>query len=238
MKTQITASDVVREGQTRVASLLDQGLSPEELSREIIAWAGDRLGSDLIVMSSMSDELVVHLASSVLEHVNVGFLDTGYHFPETIGTRDAVALGSRVNIINVLPIQSVGEQDATYGQNLYERDPDLCCRLRKVEPLNRVLAGYSGWMSGIRRDEAASRAQTEIVEHDAKRDMVKINPIALWSQADVDRYTRESGIIVNPLAQLGYTSIGCAPCTDRPNDSDPRSGRWAGTTKIECGLHA
>ena len=130
------------------------------------------------------------------------------------------------------------QQDAAHGERLYERDPNACCALRKVEPLARGLAPYTAWASGIRRDEATTRRDIGVVEWDAKRSMVKVNPIAAWTQTDVDAYVAEHGVLVNPLAYDGYPSIGCAPCTRRvaPGE-DPRSGRWAGTTKTECGLH-
>jgi phosphoadenosine phosphosulfate reductase len=138
----------------------------------------------------------------------------------------------------VLPLLSVAQQDAVHGARLHERDPNACCALRKVEPLARGLAGYDAWASGIRRDEATTRRDIGVVEWDDKRAMVKVNPIAAWTQADVDRYLAEHGVLVNPLALDGYPSIGCAPCTRRvaPGE-DPRSGRWAGSTKTECGLH-
>jgi len=138
----------------------------------------------------------------------------------------------------MLPLLTVAEQDAQHGERLYERDPNACCALRKVEPLARGLEPYDAWASGIRRDEAATRRGIGAVEWDAKRSMVKVNPIAGWTAADVDAYVAEHGVLVNPLAFDGYPSIGCAPCTRRvaPGE-DPRSGRWAGTSKTECGLH-
>jgi phosphoadenosine phosphosulfate reductase len=167
------------------------------------------------------------------------FLDTGYHFAETIGTRDWITSVLPVTLVNVRPEQTVAEQDATYGEKLHERDPDLCCSLRKVRPLAEQLSGYVAWGSGIRRDESASRADTRIVDWDEKRGMLKINPLAAWTQDVVDRYVDEYQVPVNPLVELGYASIGCAPCT-RPvaPGEDPRAGRWAGRGKTECGIHA
>ncbi|HEY3005593.1 MAG TPA: phosphoadenylyl-sulfate reductase, partial [Kribbellaceae bacterium] len=158
---------------------------------------------------------------------------------ETIGTRDAVAATLNVNLINVLPEQTVAEQDATYGKDLFARDPDKCCALRKVAPLNKALAGYDAWVTGVRREESPTRADTPVVEYDAKRNMVKLNPLAPWTQDDLDSFIAENGVLVNPLQYDGYPSIGCEPCTRRvaPGE-DPRSGRWAGLAKIECGLHA
>jgi phosphoadenosine phosphosulfate reductase len=170
--------------------------------------------------------------------VDVVFLDTGYHFPETIGTRDAVAAVMDVNVITLTPRQSVAEQDAEYGPRLYERDPDLCCALRKVIPLNEGLVGYDAWATGLRRDESPSRAGTPVVGFDEQRGKVKISPIARWSQEDVEQYVAEYGVLTNPLLMDGYGSVGCAPCTRRLlAGEDGRAGRWAGLGKTECGIH-
>jgi phosphoadenosine phosphosulfate reductase len=133
----------------------------------------------------------------------------------------------------------VAQQDAEFGPRLFERDPDLCCSLRKVRPLAETLSGYVAWGSGIRRDESPSRAATRVVDWDAKREMIKINPLAAWTQDDVDAYVAEHQIPVNPLVELGFASIGCAPCT-RPvaPGEDARAGRWAGRSKTECGIHS
>ncbi len=207
-------------------------------AQDVLRWAVDTFGDRFVIASSMGDGLLAHLASSVASGVDVLFLDTGYHFAETIGTRDAVAQVYDVNVRTMLPLLTITQQDEQHGTRLYERDPNACCAIRKVEPLARGLASYTAWASGIRRDEAATRADIGVVEWDAKREMVKVNPIATWTQADVDAYVAENGVLVNPLAYDGYPSIGCAPCTRRvaPGE-DPRSGRWAGTAKTECGLH-
>jgi phosphoadenosine phosphosulfate reductase len=207
-------------------------------AQDVLRWAVDTFGDRFVIASSMGDGLLAHLASSVASGVDVLFLDTGYHFAETIGTRDAVAQVYDVNVRTVLPLLSVAQQDAAHGERLYERDPNACCALRKVEPLARGLEPYTAWASGIRRDEATTRRDIGVVEWDAKRSMVKVNPIAAWTQADVDAYVAEHGVLINPLAFDGYPSIGCAPCTRRvaPGE-DPRAGRWAGTSKTECGLH-
>ena len=207
-------------------------------AQDVLRWAVDTFGDRFVIASSMGDGLLAHLVSTVASGVDVLFLDTGYHFAETIGTRDAVAQVYDVNVRTVLPLLSVAQQDTAHGPRLYERDPNACCALRKVEPLARGLAPYTAWASGIRRDETANRRTIGVVEWDAKRSMVKVNPIAAWTQADVDAYVAEHGVLVNPLAYDGYPSIGCAPCTRRvAAGEDPRAGRWAGTTKTECGLH-
>jgi phosphoadenosine phosphosulfate reductase len=211
-----------------------EGKTPQEILR----WAADTFGDRFCVSSSMGDGVLSSLAASVKPGIDVVFLDTGYHFPETIGTRDAVDQVYDVNVRTVLPLLTVNQQDAQHGAELWRTDPDRCCAMRKVEPLNRALEDYDAYASGIRRDEAASRAGTAVVEWDDKRGKVKVNPLAAWTQDDVDAYVDEHGILVNPLAYDGYPSIGCAPCTHRVAEGeDPRSGRWKGSQKTECGLH-
>lgn len=205
---------------------------------EILQWAVDTFGDGFCVTSSMEDAVVAHLASRVRKGVDVVFLDTGYHFPETIGTRDAVEAVMDVNVITLTPRQTVAEQDAEYGPKLHDRDPDLCCKLRKVKPLEEGLANYRAWATGLRRDESPTRANTPVVGWDEKRQKVKISPIARWTQDDVDAYIAEHGVLANPLLMDGYASIGCAPCTRRVLEGeDTRAGRWAGRAKTECGLH-
>ncbi|MEV4432314.1 phosphoadenylyl-sulfate reductase [Streptomyces sp. NPDC049555] len=210
----------------------------EAPAEEILRWAAETFGERLCVTASMADAVVAHLAARVRPGIDVLFLDTGYHFPETIGTRDAVAAVMDVTVVTLTPRQSVAEQDAAYGPRLHDRDPDLCCRLRKVEPLRAGLAGYDAWATGLRREESPTRAHTPVVGWDARRHKVKVAPIARWTQQDVDAYIAEHGVLVNPLLTDGYASVGCAPCTRRtaPGE-DVRAGRWAGTGKTECGLH-
>jgi phosphoadenosine phosphosulfate reductase len=211
---------------------------PVEQALAVLRWAGMTFGDDFAVTSSMADGLLAHLASQAVPGVQVVFLDTGYHFAETLGTRDWIASVLPVRIVNVDPPQTVAAQDAQYGPRLYERDPDLCCELRKVQPLADALSGYAAWASGVRREESAARKDTKLVDWDEKREMLKINPLAAWTQDDVDAYIEEYDVPVNPLVELGYASIGCAPCT-RPvaPGEDPRAGRWAGLSKTECGIH-
>ncbi|MEV6430531.1 phosphoadenylyl-sulfate reductase [Nocardia sp. NPDC051463] len=197
---------------------------------------GDRAG--YIVASNMQDGVLVHLAAQVRSGVDVLFLDTGYHFAETIGTRDAVEAVYGVNVINARPEHSVTEQDQLLGKDLFARDPGECCRLRKVVPLKKSLGGYNAWVTGIRRVEAPTRANAPLISFDEAFGLVKINPIAAWSDDEMQAYIEQHGILVNPLVEEGYPSIGCAPCTRKPEPgSDPRSGRWAGLAKTECGLH-
>ncbi|MBO4240250.1 phosphoadenylyl-sulfate reductase [Pseudonocardia alni] len=215
-------------------------LGPDATAEQLLAWAAETFGDRLIVASNMQDAVLVDLAQRARPDVDVLFLETGYHFAETIGTRDAVdAVYPRLCIVDAQADQTVAEQDAEYGKDLFAREPDRCCALRKVVPLERTLSGYDAWVTGVRRVEAPTRANTPLVTYDEKFGLVKINPIAAWSDEDMDAYIAEHGILVNPLVDAGYPSIGCAPCTAKPKPGeDPRSGRWAGRAKTECGLHA
>ena len=210
-------------------------LAPAE---DIVEWAVATFGPRFCVTSSMGDAVLAHLASRVAPGIDVVFLDTGYHFAETIGTRDAVAATLPVNLLTITPVQSVAEQDAEHGPELYRRDPDLCCALRKVAPLRDALAGYDAWATGLRRAETHNRVIAPVVGWDEQKQKVKVSPLARWSDEEVERYIAEHGILVNPLQYDGYPSIGCWPCTQRvaPGE-DPRSGRWAGTGKTECGIN-
>ncbi|GAA1907608.1 phosphoadenylyl-sulfate reductase [Lapillicoccus jejuensis] len=238
-----TLRDLVEEG-SRVVGDLGPGREPAtyeervEMARRALRWAHETFGEALTVASSMGDTVMVHLAGTTIPGCDVFFLDTGYHFAETIGTRDAYDVMLPIRVRTVLPLLSVKQQDVEYGPRLHDRDPDLCCALRKVEPLQRALRGRQAWVSGLRRDESPSRADTPVVGWDAKREMVKLNPLATWTHDDVERFVAEEGVFENPLKHEGYASIGCGPCTRaiKPGE-DERAGRWAGSAKTECGLH-
>ncbi|HZQ31615.1 MAG TPA: phosphoadenylyl-sulfate reductase [Mycobacterium sp.] len=205
---------------------------------DVLRWADEHFGGEYVVASNMQDAVLIDMAAKVRPGVDVLFLDTGYHFAETVGTRDAVTDVYDVNVINVTPEHSVAEQDALYGKNLFARDPNECCRMRKVEPLSKALRGYSAWVTGLRRVEAPTRANAPLISFDAAFGLVKVNPLATWTDQDVQDYIEANDVLVNPLVFDGYPSIGCAPCTAKPvAGADPRSGRWQGLGKIECGLH-
>jgi len=213
-------------------------LGPDATAEDVLAWGAATFAGRMIVASNMQDAVLVDLAAKALPGVEVLFLETGYHFAETIGTRDAVEHVYDVKIVNAQARRSVAQQDVEFGKDLFARDPNLCCAMRKVEPLTETLAGYDAWVTGVRRVEAPTRAGTPLVTYDEKFGLVKLNPLAAWSDEDMEAYIAEHGILVNPLVGAGYPSIGCAPCTAKPlPGADPRSGRWAGTGKIECGLH-
>ncbi|MGO4443568.1 phosphoadenylyl-sulfate reductase [Mycobacterium sp. 2YAF39] len=218
----------------RGAAELD-GASADDLLR----WTDANFGGNYVVASNMQDAVLVDLAAKVRPGVDVLFLDTGYHFVETIGTRDAVEAVYDINVVNVTAENSVAKQDELYGKDLFAREASECCRMRKVEPLGKALRGYTAWVTGIRRVEAPTRANAPLISWDKAFGLVKINPIAAWSDEDMQNYIDANDVLVNPLVFEGYPSIGCAPCTAKPVEgADPRSGRWAGQNKTECGLHA
>jgi phosphoadenosine phosphosulfate reductase len=229
----LTEADL-RELAARGAAEL-AGASADELLR----WTDEHFSGSYVVASNMQDAVLVDLASKRHPGVDVLFLDTGYHFAETIGTRDAVESVYDIHVVNVTAENSVAEQDSLYGKDLFARDAAACCRMRKVEPLGKALRGYSAWVTGIRRVEAPTRANAPLISFDEAFKLVKINPLAAWSDEDMQNYIDTHGVLVNPLVDEGYPSIGCAPCTAKPlPGADPRSGRWAGQAKTECGLHA
>ena len=205
---------------------------------EMLAWTDAHFRGSYVVASNMADAVLIDLAAKVRPGVDVLFLDTGYHFAETLGTRDAVESVYGVTIVNVTPEHTVAEQDELLGKELFARDPTQCCRLRKVLPLSSSLSHYSAWVTGIRRVESPTRAETPLVTFDEAFKLVKVNPLATWTDEDMQAYIETNGVLVNPLVAEGYPSIGCAPCTAKPAEgSDPRSGRWKGLAKTECGLH-
>ena len=208
-------------------------------AEELLRWAAEEFGDSLAVACSMAADTV--LPALVAEHrpgVDVLFLETGYHFAETLRTREDLAAALPITIVEAKAERSVPEQDAEHGARLHDRNPALCCQLRKVDPLDEQLAGYEAWVTGVRREDNALRANAQLVEWDERHQMVKLNPIAAWSFDDVLAYAENNFVPINPLLAQGYPSIGCAPCTRRvaPGE-DPRAGRWAGLAKTECGIH-
>jgi phosphoadenosine phosphosulfate reductase len=196
---------------------------------KIIQWAVDQFGPYLCLAASMQDALLIDLAVKVDPGIEVVFIDTGYHFPETLETVERVRrhYGLNLRILTVAP----------HDEELWKIDPENCCSAVKVGQLDRALAGKAAWMSGLRRDEAPTRATAPIVGRDL-RGLVKVNPLATWTHDDCWGYITQHGVPYNPLLDQGYPSIGCWPCTEKvPEGQDPRSGRWAGRDKTECGLH-
>lgn len=193
---------------------------------DVLAWAVATFGSDLTVACSMQDAVLVDLAVRADPQVEVVFLDTGFHFPETLATARHMQARYDLNLVTLRP----DEDTATYGAD----GPGACCEARKVVPLERHLAARAAWVTGLRRAESPSRAGAAPLEWDARRGLVKVNPIVDWTDDDVARYVAERDIIVNPLRDRGFDSIGCAPCTVAGSG---RNGRWAGSDRLECGLH-
>jgi phosphoadenosine phosphosulfate reductase len=218
-----------------VADFTDEELA--ELNREfehlpaskIIQWAVDSFAPHLCLSASMNDAVVIDLATKVHPAIEVVFIDTGYHFPETLQMVETVRRHYGLN----LRMMTVPHHD----EELWRVDPENCCSSVKVGQLDRALQGKLAWMSGLRRDESPARAGSPIVGRDI-RGLVKINPIATWTYDDVAGYIADRDVPYNPLLDQGYPSIGCAPCTKPvPAGEDPRSGRWSGQDKTECGIH-
>jgi len=185
------------------------------------------------------DVLLAKLAIELDAQIPILFLDTGYHFAETYAYRDRIAQEWQLNLINLLPEKTVAEQEAAFGI-LYQSAPDQCCKLRKVEPLFKAVAGYRVWITGMSREQAKTRAALEesaLFTLPGGKQVLKLAPLAAWTTRDVWYACEELAIPLLPLYELGYSSIGCEPCTSLPLDpNDPRSGRWAGR-KVECGIH-
>jgi phosphoadenosine phosphosulfate reductase len=201
----------------------------KQSATKVIEWAVESFGHHLAMTASMTDAVLIDLAVKVNPAIEVIFIDTGYHFPETLETVESVRRHYGLN----LRMMTVARQD----EELWQVDPENCCSAVKVGQLDRALASKDAWMSGLRRDEADTRAKAPIVSRDL-RGLVKVNPIATWTDDDVADYIARNDIIVNPLTLQGYPSIGCMPCTSPVAEGeDARAGRWRNSSKTECGLH-
>lgn len=220
-------------------------LGSEATAEQLLQWTARTFGDDFVIAANMQDAVLIDVAKKAIDPADLHgaklkalFLDTGYHFVETLGTRDAVVDVYDLELINVTPEHTVEEQDRLLGKDLFARNAAECCRLRKVVPLKASLAPYRAWVTGIRRVEAPTRANAPLISFDEGFGLVKINPLAAWTDEEFQEYIDTNGVLVNPLVDEGYPSIGCQPCTAKPAPgSDPRSGRWAGSAKTECGLH-
>lgn len=198
-------------------------------AEEVVAWAVERFGDGLVLTSSFQDCVLVDIALRVEPSVTVAFLDTGSHFPETLAYLRRVERRYKISVVVLLP----GPEAAAWPCGT-----ERCCELRKVRPLARFLASRSAWMTGIKRVDTPERRTAPVVAFEPRYGVVKVNPIVSWTEDDVRRYVAARGLPRHPLNAAGYVSIGCAPTTGPPLDgSDPRSGRWPGTAKTECGLH-
>ncbi|GBF77066.1 phosphoadenosine phosphosulfate reductase [Paenibacillus sp. 598K] len=184
------------------------------------------------------DVVLVDMLQKVKPGTDIFYLDTDFHFKETYETRDKLAEIYGINFIEARPVLTPEEQAAKHGEELWKSEPNLCCNIRKVEPLTEILSKYDAWITGIRRDQAPTRANAKKIEYDTKFGLVKFNPIADWTSEDVWNYIRANNVYYNPLHDNHYPSIGCEHCTRQvmPGE-DPRAGRWSGNEKTECGLH-
>jgi phosphoadenosine phosphosulfate reductase len=233
------AADRQRYSDARLREVSDslEGRSPQE----ILQWAIDEFFPDLTLACSFggpSGMALLDMVMAIEPLVEVFYLDTDFLFPETYRLRDLCEARYGFRAKGYRSLLTAAKQASYYGEALWSRDPDLCCELRKVEPNRRALQDKGAWISGIRRDQAATRRETPIVEWDSKFELVKVNALAAWSEAQVWAYIRENGVPYNELHERGYPSIGCTHCTKpvAPGD-DPRSGRWQGFDKTECGIH-
>ncbi|GIP55788.1 hypothetical protein J42TS3_48230 [Paenibacillus vini] len=207
--------------------------------QEIIKWAVETFPNITFACSFGAEDVVlVDMLQKISPSTDVFYLDTDFHFKETYETRDAMASKYGLEFVRVSPVITPEEQALRHGEELWKTDPNACCNIRKVEPLTRILSQYEAWITGIRRDQAPTRANAKKIEYDGKFGLVKFNPLASWTNEDVWNYIRENDVIYNPLHDRNYPSIGCEYCTRQvmPGE-DPRAGRWAGSEKTECGLH-
>jgi len=208
-------------------------------AEQVIRWAVDNFESLTFACSfGAEDVVIVDMLQTISPSTDIFYLDTDFHFQETYETRDRMVERYGINFVKVAPKLTPEEQAAAHGESLWTVDPNACCNIRKVEPLTRILSQYDSWITGIRRDQAPTRANAKKVEYDYKFGLMKFNPIADWTSEDVWQYIRDNDIIYNPLHDRHYPSIGCEQCTRQvmPGE-DPRAGRWAGSEKTECGLH-
>jgi phosphoadenosine phosphosulfate reductase len=230
MKPEVTKEEVQK------LQISAEGWRPER----VLAWAFDTYGEGVAISSAFGAEgmALIDIASRVRRNFRLFTLDTEFLFPETYNLMDQVEQKYGITIERVYPLNSPEEQERVHGPALWQRNPDQCCNLRKVEPLQRKLGELSAWITSIRRDQTAARAGAGKIEWDKKFSLVKVNPIADWSSKQVWQYIRQHDVPYNALHELNYPSIGCTHCTRavRPGE-DPRAGRWAGSSKTECGLH-
>ncbi|TJY38837.1 phosphoadenylyl-sulfate reductase [Cohnella pontilimi] len=205
----------------------------------VIEWAVRTFPNITFACSFGAEDVVlVDMLQKISPKTDIFYLDTDFHFKETYETRDRLVAHYGLEFVQVKPLSTPEEQAAEHGDELWKSDPNACCNIRKVEPLTRILGKYEAWITGIRRDQAPTRANAKKVEYDTKFGLVKFNPLASWTSEDVWNYIRSNEVIYNPLHDRNYPSIGCEHCTRQvmPGE-DPRAGRWSGTEKTECGLH-
>jgi phosphoadenosine phosphosulfate reductase len=213
--------------------------------RDVVRWALDESGLDRVAIASAfqaEGTAVMHMATQIRPDIPILFLETGYQFAETLAFKERLAELMGLNVVDLVGDYTVERQAETFGARLFERDPERCCDLNKVQPMFEALRGLDGWITAFRRDSSPTRADAPFVQQyelEPGRWIVKVNPTAAWSRQQVWAYLREHDLPHNPLYDLGYASIGCAPCTRSRLQGEPeRAGRWAGLSKWECGIHA
>jgi phosphoadenosine phosphosulfate reductase len=236
---------------TATAAVFEQDLGVEEL-REIsegfegaspeavLYWAAGRFGDEVALATGFGAEgcVLIDMLSRVAPRMRVFYLDTDLLFPETYQLAARLSVRYKVRFERRATRLTLDAQADLHGERLWERDPEECCRLRKVEPLREMLAGLRAWVTAIRREQTPARARAGLVERDEKFGLVKINPLAAWSARDLWNYIVKHDVPYNPLHDLSYASVGCVPCTTPVRiGEDQRAGRWRGTAKTECGLH-
>lgn len=207
---------------------------------DVLRWAVDEFGPDMALATGFGAEgcVLVAMLSNISLATRVFYLDTDLHFPETYALRGQLQARYGVRFERRATRLSLDDQAVEHGERLWEREPDLCCQLRKVEPLKEVLSGLRAWVTAIRRDQSPERASVRAVERDERFGLIKVNPLAAWSAIDVWKYIVKYDVPYNPLHDRGYPSIGCVPCTTPVQIGEtPRAGRWRGTDKTECGIH-
>lgn len=225
--------------------LVDLNIAFEDAHpREILVWALESSGLRKIAIASAfqaEGTAIMHMASEIRPDVPVLFLETGFQFAETLAFKEQLADRLGLNVIDLYGELTVEQQAERYGDRLYERDPERCCDLNKVRPMFEALRGLDGWITAFRRDSSPTRAAAPFVEQyelEPGRTIVKVNPVAAWTRRDTWAYLKQHDLPHNPLYDLGYASIGCAPCTRLRFLGEPeRAGRWAGLSKWECGIH-
>jgi phosphoadenosine phosphosulfate reductase len=213
-----------------------QGAPPQDILR----WAVSEFHPRLAVATAFGAEgcCLIHMLADIDPGVRVFNLETGYQFPQTLELRERIKVRYGIEVKLVRPELTVARYEAEHGGPMYRRRPDQCCHDRKIVPLRRALAGYDVWVSAIRRDQTTDRSRADVVQWDAKFDLVKLNPLLGWTRRDVWEFILAHDVPYNPLHDRGYPSIGCWPCTGKvAGGADERAGRWAGTGKTECGLH-
>jgi phosphoadenosine phosphosulfate reductase len=224
-------------------NMVDIKFSNDTPPSEILSWSIEKYYPRIAIASSFSveDTVIIDMATQIQPNLKIFYINTGFQFKETDNIKEALKKKLNLNLIEYSPLLSIEEQTLKYGPKLYDRNPDVCCKLRKVEPIRRALQEVDAWITGLRRDQATTRQKLEVVELDYKGDgkpLTKINPLTYWTKKEVWNYIQNNKLPYNTLYDQGYMSIGCKPCT-RPvqQGEDERTGRWTGKGKTECGIH-